>query len=38
VRSATTNILKAFAAGPAGVEHPSTGNANRYRSKVQPAE
>jgi len=38
VRTATTNILKAFAAGPAGLEHPSTGNASRYRSKVQPAE
>ena len=31
VRGVTANVLRAFAAGPAGVEHPSTGNAARYR-------
>lgn len=36
VRGMTTNILQAFAAGPAGIEHPSVGNASRYRSSVQP--
>jgi hypothetical protein len=38
VRIATTNILRAFAAGPTGATHPSSGNANRYRSKVKPME
>lgn len=38
VRTATTNILRAFAAGPAGDTHPSTGNADRYRSSVKPRE
>lgn len=38
VRAATTNVLRAFAEGPAGVTHPSVGNADRYRSKVQPRE
>jgi hypothetical protein len=37
VRGVTTNVLQAFAAGPAGVAHPSVGNASRYRSSVQPA-
>ena len=36
VRGITTNILQAFAAGPSGIEHPSVGNASRYRSSVQP--
>jgi hypothetical protein len=36
VRGVTTNVLQAFAAGPAGVAHPSVGNASRYRSSVQP--
>ena len=35
VRGVTTNVLQAFAAGPTGAIHPSTGNANRYRSSVQ---
>jgi len=38
VRTSTTNILRAFAAGPAGVARPSTGNASRYRSSVKPLE
>ena len=38
VRTSTANILRAFAAGPAGVAHPSTGNASRYRSSVKPLE
>jgi hypothetical protein len=38
VRTSTANILRAFAAGPAGVAHPSTGNASRYRSSVKPVE
>ena len=38
VRTATANILRAFAAGPAGVTHPSTANARRYRSSVKPVE
>lgn len=38
VRTATTNILNAFSAGPAGVSYPSTGNASRYRSTVKPVE
>jgi hypothetical protein len=38
VRGATSNVLRAFAAGPAGTTHPSVGNADRYRSKVQPRE
>jgi hypothetical protein len=37
VRGVTTNVLQAFATGPAGVAHPSVGNASRYRSSVQPA-
>jgi hypothetical protein len=36
VRGVTTNVLEAFAAGPAGVTYPSVGNASRYRSSVQP--
>ena len=35
VRGVTTNVLQAFAAGPTGLEHPSVGNASRYRSSVQ---
>jgi hypothetical protein len=35
VRGVTTNVLKAFAAGPTGLEHPSVGNASQYRSSVQ---
>jgi hypothetical protein len=35
VRGVTTNVLQAFATGPAGLEHPSVGNASRYRSSVQ---
>lgn len=38
VRTATANILRAFAAGPCGAAHPSTGNAGRYRSSVKPRE
>jgi len=38
VRTATTNILQAFAKGPAGLDHPSTANASRYRSSVKPLE
>ena len=36
VRGVTTNVLQAFAAGPTGLEHPSVGNAGRYRSSVRP--
>ena len=36
VRGITTNVLQAFATGPAGVAHPSVSNASRYRSSVQP--
>ncbi len=36
VRGVTTNVLQAFAAGPAGVAHPSVNNASRYRTSVQP--
>ena len=36
VRGVTTNVLEAFAAGPAGATYPSVGNASRYRSSVQP--
>jgi hypothetical protein len=36
VRGVTTNVLQAFTAGPAGLEHPSVGNAGRYRSSVRP--
>ena len=31
VRGVTANVLRAFAAGPAGVEHPSTGNTAGFR-------
>lgn len=34
VRGVTTNVLNAFAAGPAGLVHPSTANARRYRVPV----
>ena len=37
VRGMTTNVLQAFASGPAGVAHPRVSNACRYRSSVQPA-
>ncbi len=37
VRGITANVLQAFASGPAGITHPSEGNASRYRSSVQPA-
>jgi hypothetical protein len=37
VRGITTNVLQAFAAGPAGVAHPSVSNASRYRTSVQAA-
>jgi len=36
VRIVTGNILRAFAAGPCGATHPSTGNADRYRRPVTP--
>jgi hypothetical protein len=36
VRGITTNVLQAFATGPAGLAHPSVSNASRYRSSVQP--
>jgi hypothetical protein len=36
VRGVTTNVLQAFATGPAGVAHPSVGNASLYRTSVQP--
>ena len=36
VRGITTNVLQAFATGPAGVAHPSVSNASRYRTSVQP--
>ncbi len=35
VRGVTTNVLRAFAAGPTGLKHPSVGNASRYRTSVQ---
>lgn len=38
VRGVTTNVLRAFAAGPAGRVHPSTGNASRYRNSIRPPE
>ena len=38
VRGVTTNVLNAFAAGPAGRVHPSTGNASRYRNSIRPPE
>jgi hypothetical protein len=38
VRGVTTNVLRAFATGPAGLEHPSTGNARRYRTAIRPPE
>lgn len=38
VRVATSNILRAFAAGPCGTAHPSVGNADRYRRPVTPIE
>ncbi|MBM3798999.1 MAG: hypothetical protein FJW18_02860 [Actinobacteria bacterium] len=38
VRGVTTNVLTAFAAGPAGRVHPSTGNASRYRNSIRPPE
>ena len=38
VRGVTTNVLQAFASGPAGIAHPSVGNASRYRSSVQPLD
>jgi hypothetical protein len=38
VRGVTTNVLQAFASGPAGIAHPSVGNASRYRASVQPID
>ena len=35
-RGITTNVLQAFATGPAGIAHPSVSNASRYRTSVQP--
>ena len=34
VRGITLNVLRAFAAGPAGLEHPSRGNASNYRTPM----
>jgi len=34
VRGVTLNVLQAFAAGPAGLLHPSSGNTGRYRIAV----
>lgn len=34
VRGVTANVLRVFAAGPAGLTHPSRGNAGRYRIPV----
>lgn len=36
VRGATTNVLRAFSAGPAGAAHPSRANADRYRTSTRP--
>lgn len=36
VRGATTNVLRAFAAGPTGRAHPSRPNADRYRTSTRP--
>lgn len=36
VRGATWNVLREFANGPAGAAHPSTPNANRYRTLPTP--
>lgn len=36
VRGATWNVLREFADGPAGVAHPSTPNANKYRTLPTP--
>ena len=38
VRVVTTNVLKAFAAGPAGRVHPSKANARRFRNSIRPPE
>jgi hypothetical protein len=38
VRSATTNVLREFAAGRAGESHPSRPNADKYRTVVRPAQ
>jgi len=38
VRGVTTNVLRAFAAGPAGRVHPSKANARRFRNSVRPPE
>ncbi len=38
VRTATGNVLRAFAAGPAGARHPSRPNADRYRTVVRAAQ
>lgn len=34
VRGVTLNVLRVFAAGPAGLTHPSVGNDGRYRIRV----
>lgn len=36
VRGATTNVLRAFASGPAGTTHPSEDTASRYRVGIMP--
>lgn len=39
VRGVTASVLRAFAAGPAGLTHPGNGNAGHYRVKVhQPVK
>lgn len=38
VRGVTANVLRAFAAGPAGAAHPSRGNSRKYRTAIRPPE
>lgn len=38
VRGATSNILKAFSAGPSGVPYPSADTASRYRVGIAPSD
>ena len=38
VRRSTSNVLRAFATGPAGEPHPSRPNADRYRTVVRAAQ
>ncbi|MFM8268498.1 MAG: N,N-dimethylformamidase beta subunit family domain-containing protein [Ilumatobacteraceae bacterium] len=38
VRDVTSNVLRTFAEGPSGREHPSSGTADAYRGSVGPAD